>query len=182
MSRQASSFDEVSTSDHYRKTQTSRPVPESMRGSTFKHRAEGLEYSQDNQEFSRASIDSAKDGRCPSEDHKPVRRKRRSHEKEENERGDDYSRDLRQYPDHFRGTGQNGQILKEDMISWSRRLHYKRPPNIYHRVKIPHKTIMSVSTAGLLQLKGIVLTVLSVVVLCFSLNQSYRLLSHTKLD
>ena len=27
------------------------------------------------------------------------------------------------FPELFRGTGQNGQILKEDMKNWSRKLH-----------------------------------------------------------
>ena len=33
--------------------------------------------------------------------------------------------------DFFRGTGQNGQILKEDVVVWSRRLHNKIPPDLY---------------------------------------------------
>jgi hypothetical protein len=49
------------------------------------------------------------------------------------------------YPELFRGTGQNGQILKEDMKNWSRKLHNQKPPNLYKKARIPYKSILIVS-------------------------------------
>lgn len=39
----------------------------------------------------------------------------------------------------FRGTGQNGQILKEDLKKWSRKLHINCPENMYTDQEIPYR-------------------------------------------
>ena len=49
------------------------------------------------------------------------------------------------YPESFRGTGQNGQVLKEDFRNWSRKLHNQKPLDLYPRVKLPYKSIIIVS-------------------------------------
>lgn len=46
------------------------------------------------------------------------------------------------YPNHFRGTGQNGQILKEDMKCWSRRLHFLEPEDLFKINKRPSRTLI----------------------------------------
>ena len=47
----------------------------------------------------------------------------------------------KRFPMMFKGTGQNGQILKEDLRNWSRKLHNQIPPNLYEKSKVPKKTI-----------------------------------------
>ena len=88
-----------------------------------------------NQEFARASIDSYNENGNSSDndsiDHKEGFKKGSS--------------SIR-YPELFRGTGQNGQVLKEDIRNWSRKLHNHKPLDLYPRVKIPIKSILIVST------------------------------------
>lgn len=41
----------------------------------------------------------------------------------------------------FRGTGPNGQLMRDDLKAWSRQLHRTQPKNIFKHTKIPYKTI-----------------------------------------
>lgn len=110
------------------------------------------DYSHD-QEFARCTIDSGDSKSGGSGGGQKRFRKDRDDSGNEDETtrssarfsSKDALKRTKRYPDYFRGTGQNGQILKEDMLSWSRRLHAKTPPNIYQRVKIPYKSIIIVS-------------------------------------
>ena len=44
-------------------------------------------------------------------------------------------------PNNFRGTGQNGQILEDDMKCWSRRLHFLEPEDLFKVNKKPSRTL-----------------------------------------
>ena len=91
-----------------------------------------------NQEFSRCSIDSLGSHRTSNED---------SDEDLEGEEGSQnkYQSKKNKLVINFRGTGQNGQVLKEDMKNWSRKLHKQLPQDLYQRVKTPRKSILMVS-------------------------------------
>jgi len=78
-----------------------------------------------NHEFSRATI-------------KSMSKSDGSSSEEENADNEDPKQSKRRFPELFRGTGQNGQILKEDLKNWSRKLHNDQPPDIFREVKIPH--------------------------------------------
>lgn len=51
----------------------------------------------------------------------------------------------RPFPELFRGTGQNGQIMKEDLKNWSRKLHNENPPDIFREETKSYKQILQVS-------------------------------------
>jgi len=45
--------------------------------------------------------------------------------------------------------------MKEDLKSWSRKLHNQKPPDLYNKAKTPHKTIISstiMTALGILQI------------------------------
>ena len=65
------------------------------------------------QEFARCTIDS-------SSSHRSAESNNYGHDANE---GYTKKSSKRRYPELFRGTGQNGQIMKEDLKSWSRKLH-----------------------------------------------------------
>jgi hypothetical protein len=45
----------------------------------------------------------------------------------------------------FRGSGHDGEILRDDLRAWSAKLHLHAPPNLYPRIKVPFRTILMVS-------------------------------------
>lgn len=109
--RQTSSFDEYQSNEHYQKQGKQRP--------TFINRPTHR-GTQNQNEFARATINSISSrGENSTED------------EQENEEEDIVKAGLdRPFPELFRGTGQNGQILKEDLKNWSRKLHNETPPDI----------------------------------------------------
>lgn len=100
--RQTTSFDEYQSSEHHKKNQKpNRP--------TFR----STNREQPNNDFARASIDSINSRPTCSED---------------GDADDDLDYGTAR-PLDFKGTGQNGQVLKEDLNAWTRKLHNEAPPD-----------------------------------------------------
>ena len=53
------------------------------------------------------------------------------------------------YAFRFRGSGQDGEIIRDDLRAWSTKLHLHAPPNLYPRIKVPYRTIFMVSLINL---------------------------------
>ena len=115
-----SGFDEYSASEQQRMTQINKYGGTNMSEGSFFRPSVHNRGGADPNEFARCTI-----ARCTISS-SSTNRDSNSECESVDQRESLRSRSAYIKTAHFRGTGQNGQILKEDLPTWSRKLHNKQ--------------------------------------------------------